>query len=104
MKRTRKTIALVLVFVIAVAILAGCGGSSTLTGKYVSTSDPSNYYEFFEGGKCTMSTYGVLSDITYEVKGSTVTVKLEFGGFSGNLSGNKITFNEFGEDVVYEKK
>ena len=99
----KKAIALFLVFVLSMAIIAGCGGSSTLSGKYVSNSDPSSYYEFFEGGKCKMSTSGVLTDITYEVKGSIVTLKLEYGGFSGNINGNKITFNEYGEDVVYEK-
>jgi hypothetical protein len=100
----KKSIALFLVLVLGLSLLAGCGGGGTLTGKYVSTDEESNYYEFFEDGKCVMSTNGVLSELTFKLSGKNVTIEMEYGSFKGTLEGNKLTVNEFGEDIVYEKK
>ena len=100
----RKKIALLLVIVLSVAIIAGCGGNSSLSGKYVSPDNDTNYYEFFEGGKCVMSAYGSLSDVKYKVSGNNVTIDLGLGSFKGKIDGNTITVSEFGVDEVYEKR
>jgi|GEM_PF-4400154 len=101
----RKFFAIVLVMVLTLTLLAGCGSKdAVLSGKYVDKAS-NNSYEFFENGKCIMGVMGVTSsEITYSIKGSEVTLNFEYGSYKGKINGNKITVTEWGEEVVYEKQ
>ena len=104
----KKTIAILLVAVLAFTLFAGCGKTDSekdavLSGKYVDKDN--NSYEFLEDGKCIMGVMGITSvDVTYSVNGNEVTIQLEYGSYKGKIDGNKITILEAGEDVVYEKQ
>jgi hypothetical protein len=106
MNKMKNIIAILMVLILGISILAGCGGDEKITGKFVRehSTGESSYYEFFADGKCVMSTYGVLSDLTFSQKGKNITIEMEYGSFKAVLDGNKLTVNEFGEELVYEKK
>jgi len=113
----RRTIGLLLVFMLCVTLLAGCGGgggdNGGLSGKYVLTSMEmdgedlsaiyaemgmsmeSMYLEFKGGGKCTIAIMDEAGEGTFKVDGKTVTVSADGEElFKGTIEGNKIIVEE----------
>ncbi|MGM0381094.1 MAG: hypothetical protein ACQEP7_03835 [bacterium] len=90
--------------------LIGCGGSETLSGKWLCVEHVSEAMvgkislEFRSDGTFTMSPMG--GDGTYKIKGGTVilTNKLFENGLELKKEGNRlIAASEIG-DIVYEKQ
>jgi hypothetical protein len=114
----KKATALLLLLMLGLTLLAGCGGNdTTLTGKYKLTSmeldgedfladldeygwEASDLYqlEFLSGGKCKVMSYGEEESVTFKVSGKTV--KLDFGEgdvWDGTIDGDKLNFSQKGD-------
>lgn len=101
MKKSIKILALCLVMVMAVAMLASCGGPS---GKYARTdkvlfADVETYWDF-DGDEVTFSlTKGVEFTGTYEIKDDKIHVTYSAGSVSTTvdydykLDGDTLTIN-----------
>ena len=121
----KKTIALLLGLILSVSLLAGCGGggSAAPTGKYFMTamelegedifalytemglSADNLYIELLSGGKCKISMMDETGEGTFKVDGKTITISADGEeAFAGAIEGNKITLEEDGNKMVFEKK
>ena len=122
----KKTLAIILILAIAVSMLAGCGGEkANLTGKYVFTSmaggdneidfgallgmlgmdaEDSMFLEFSSNGKCSMHMMGEVMEGTFIVSGKNVDITIDGDTATGAISGNKITLEQDGMKMVFEKK
>ena len=126
----KRTLALILVVLLSVSMLAGCGGGDKgPTGKYVLTVweidgqdfialmkslggdafDPSTIYiEFQNDGKFTMEMDEDDASGTFKVDGKNLTLTMDGETLTGTVDGNKVTI-ETTEDgstmkMVFEKK
>ncbi len=116
---------LVLIFCAAVACfaLAGCGESKFMgtwetksmeeNGEKFSADDEElgsvvrNFMVLFidEDGKGTISSYGIESDITWELDGSdTIIIKENDEEMKGKLSGGELTIENNNTTIVLQKR
>lgn len=123
----KKTIIMLLMLVIGISMLVGCGGSTTptLSGKYYFVSmtadgetvtvedmtafgvNPDDLYlEFQAGGnfRIVLSGISVTQTGTFTVDGKTVTLTVEGDSLIGTIDGNRVTLENDGETMVFEKK
>jgi len=130
----KKTLALVLAFMLCMALLASCDGigGGTLSGKYSIVAMEENgkdvlseykdvfgvddaalaemfTLEFLSGGKCKVAFWGEDEEGTFTVSGNTVTITIDGDAQTATINGNKITLaftDDYGENVkmVFEKK
>ena len=121
----KKAIALLLVMLVGIGVIAGCGGSGTkLSGKYYMVVDeetkqlyeeydmalPEMYLEFLSGGKLKfISTFDgetETEDGTFKITDKTVDITIDGDTVTGTIDDKKITV-DFGDDegpTVFEKK
>lgn len=123
----KKTIAVFLVLILGVSLLAGCGGGTTLTGKYnlVSmTQDgeeqsiedlkteyesygmgdfPEFYIEFKDGSNFAFIMYGETMDGTFTVNGKSVELTVDGEAVPGTIDGNTLTLEKDGAKMVFKK-
>ena len=76
----KKTIALLLVLVLGMALLASCDSGPALRGKFVNPDDSEEWIEFKSGGKITTSSGGIKFDGKFTVDGDKVTATMKFLG------------------------
>ena len=125
----KKILVMVLVLLLSVSILAGCGGGDTkLSGKYAMTAYELNgqdllemlkmfggedydanslFIEFTDNGKFTLEADDVTTG-TFYVDGKKLTLTVDGESMTGTVNGNKVTIeaNEDGNTMkmVFEKK
>ena len=122
----KKLIALLLVLMLGITILAGCGGNASLSGKYVlksmvsdgETIDMAEYmqefkelyeelgeefkesdfesYLEFSGSNVTVSLVGMAGKGTYKLDGKNIEITADGETLKGTIDGNKITL-DYGE-------
>ena len=107
MKKAIRLIALSLVLVVAISVLASCGGPS---GKYSRTdkillADVESYWDFIDGEQVKFSVSGITATGTYEIDGDEIRVTYTIAGIqttlthSYHLDGDVLTIN----NVEYTK-
>jgi len=119
----KKVLTITLALALIMTLLAGCGGGSDLSGKFIMTewemggenymellgmagmSASDFYIEFLSGGKFKMSVAGDSQEGEFKVSGNTVTLSLDGEGLDAKRNGNKITIEDedYGK-MVFEKK
>ena len=126
----KKNILFAILIASVLLVLAACGGSSTLSGKYVLTdvqNDPQGityadinsmyedlglkasdytYMEFSYGDSFRLVMFGEEEAIgTFKLEGNTLTLTAEGGSSTATVSGKKITWTyDGGGDLIFEKK
>ena len=115
----KKAIALLLVMLIGIGIIAGCGSSSAkLSGKYHLVLDQETkasieefsggevewYIEFLSGDKCKLVIMGDSEDGTYKITDKSVEITVDGDSITAKIDGNKVIIDEDGEEMVYQKK
>ena len=134
MKQMKRTIAVILILMMGLTILAGCGGAK-LSGKYelisitedgetelwvdwvkemkeytdedttVDESVYEAYIEFIDGEKCKMVMAGDATEGTYKVDGKNVEINIDDETAKGTIDGKKITIEIYeGSVMLFEKK
>ncbi len=111
MKNTKRSLVLLLVFVILSAIISGCGSNApkSLSGRYVSEgSTPFSYIEFFSDGKYTSSHSNYEGNYSIDgnrirLEGILVDSKIYYFRVHGNTL--EMDYDEdFDDPDVYVKK
>lgn len=83
-------ILLVVSLVLFIGLLFGCSGGNSIAGKYVSR-DGLDHLELKRDGTCYMEEYNSnYGKGTYEVNGTNIKVKVDFGWSEGKIEGNTI--------------
>ena len=116
----KKILAIALVYIFAISLLAGCGGSPSetnmaLAGKYTLTSmemdgedatpffselgmnTDDTYIEFLSGGKFNMKFVGEEAEGTFKVNGNTVTLTSEDEDLDIIIEGNRLIMGQEGD-------
>ena len=111
MKKIKGILSLVVAMMIAVTLLAGCGGGKATgyEGKYVSVSGEAMGIELTgeeiegwaielkNGGKGTMTLEGDTANIDWSIEGETITIKVEGEEMTGTIKdGNIVIDNTLG--------
>ena len=85
-----RRILLVISLVLFVGLLFGCSGGNSIAGKYVSR-DGLDHLELKRDGTCYMEEYvSNYGKCTYEVNGTNIKVKVDFGWSEGKIEGDTI--------------
>ncbi len=95
----KKKIAVLLMLVILVGLLAGCGGK--LSGTYVPVDDYYSEYDAltFKGNKVTFTTWGFDTSGTYKIKGDQITLKANFYGYEAEET---LSFSKKGKSIFID--
>ncbi|MBQ9019659.1 MAG: hypothetical protein IJ097_05055 [Bacilli bacterium] len=95
-----------LLLVAGIILLAGCGKSNLLVGKW---AHGSFVYTFNSDGTCEYDVSGSIMKCTYKTSGNKLSILYE--GYDKSLDttysvkGNKLSIKDsFGNDTVYTKK
>ena len=98
-------ILLVVSLVLFIGLLFGCSGGNSIAGKYVSR-DGLDHLELKRDGTCYMEEYNSnYGKGTYEVKGNTIIVRVDFGWSEGKIEGNTIVgITLWGPEKIWVKK
>ena len=90
--------------VLFIGLLFGCSGGNSIAGKYVSR-DNLDHLELKRDGTCHVEEYGMDYTGTYEIEGSTITVRVDFGWSEGKIEGNTIVgLSVMDPDKIWVKK
>ena len=91
------SVILVLLFV---GVLLGCSGGKSFVGKYVSRNDSEEYLELEGDGTFYLEVWGRGFAGTYEVEGTTITLKFDIGlADRGTIDDNTLVgLDLFGEE------
>ncbi len=110
MKKTKRSIALVMAAIMLCGILAGCGGESdVLKGTWKTPDDSIDNvtWEFDGNGNCKFDNTMAQQEGTYTIEGSTATVKLELWDhekkYDFTINGNEMSFIDQSGMASYEK-
>lgn len=81
-------------------LVVGCGVKPTITGKYINEDNPEEYLTLHKDGKFSSNVGGEVFSGEWEVTDNTVIVY--YGDFTeeGEITGNRINF----EDIVFIKQ
>lgn len=86
----RSQTLLLILLVVFVGLLFGCSEGNSIAGKYVSR-DGLDHLELRRDGTCYLEEYNSnYGKGTYEVKGDTIIVRVDFGWSEGKIEGNTI--------------
>ncbi len=108
MKKIKGILSLVVVMMIAVTLIAGCGGGKATgyEGKYVSVSgemmgveltgeDVEGWsIELKNGGKGTIELEGEKGNIDWSVEGEAITIKVEGEEMTGTIGDGNIVIDD----------
>ncbi len=122
MKKTRGIAAVVIVALMALTLLAGCGGEAELTGyegKYVSVEgemmgitltgeDVAGWeIELKAGGKGSMEVDGTRGSMKWTLEENTINITVEGEEMSGSIDGDKIVIEnvlDSGMKMTFQKQ
>lgn len=119
MKKSIIITAVVILLAISLIVLAGCGGK--LSGKYELVSVKAQgvemagdglktagmdgmYIEFVDGSKFKMTMMGETAEGTYELEGKTLKMTVDGDTAEATIDGKKITMDQEGVSMTFEKK